>query len=334
MDKKEKLLLAMSMSAIILSGCTTSNTGGGPYRVGQSAQNQGLDTGVSGTGVTHTHNGVAHTHRLPEGGLKHSHNIGTGSTNQQTCQPCGNRTNTVTTSTNTNTGGNCHMHAGRRHCHALPSTGTNHQHNMGGGTTSTSATTSTNTYVNRQPAYVAPVPVPAPTIVNTPPVNSSTYYDYTNTNAAPAAPVAPAAPAVPTSNYYDPAPASKGAVPHQHNGQYHSHLLPASGVNHTHNGGTSFGGAYSSSPNASGSSSYYNGGESSSSSSSNSAYSYSEASSGSCDTASGNYYIVKPKDGVYRIGVNHGVKRDDIIRLNNLQMPDYVITPGQCLRLR
>ncbi len=313
MDKKEKLLLAMSVSAIILSGCTTSNTGGGPYRVGQSAQNQGLDTGVSGTGVTHTHNGVAHTHRLPEGGLKHSHNIGTGRTNQQTCQPCGNRTNTVTT--NTNTGGNCHTHAGRRHCHALPTTGTNHQHNTGAGAN----TATTNTYVNRQPAYVAPTPA----VVNTPPVNSSTYYDYTNTNAAPAAPA---------SNYYDPAPASKGAVPHPHNGTYHSHLLPASGVNHTHNGGTSFGGAYSSSPNTSGSSSYYNGGGSSSSS--NSASSYSEASSGSCNTASGNYYIVKPKDGVFRIGVNNGVKRDDIIRLNNLQMPDYVISPGQCLRLR
>jgi len=317
MDKKAKLLLAMSVSTIIFSGCTPSNTdGGGPYRVGQSAQNQGLDAGVSGTGVTHTHNGVAHTHRLPEGGLKHSHNIGTGSTNQQTCQPCGNRTNTVTT--NTNTGGNCHTHAGRRHCHALPTTGTNHQHNTGAG----ASTATTNTYVNRQPAYVAPS---APAVVNTPPVNNSTYYDYTNTNSAPA----------PNSNYYEPAPAGKGSVPHAHNGQYHSHLLPASGVNHPHSGGTSFGGAYSSSPSASGSSSYYNGGSASNGgSSSSSNYSYSEASSGSCNTAGGNYYIVKPKDGVYRIGVNHGVKRDDIIRLNNLQMPDYVISPGQCLRLR
>jgi hypothetical protein len=209
------------------------------------------------------------------------------------------------------------MHAGRRHCHALPTTGTNHQHNTGAG----ASTATTNTYVNRQPAYVAPA------VVNTPPVNSSTYYDYTNSNAAAPAPA-------PNSDYYAPAPASKGAVPHQHNGAYHSHLLPASGVKHPHNGGTSFGGAYSGSPSATGSSSYYNSGDSSSSSSSNSSSLYSEASTGSCNTAGGNYYIVKPKDGVYRIGVNNGVKRDDIIRLNNLQMPDYVISPGQCLRLR
>jgi hypothetical protein len=53
-----------------------------------------------------------------------------------------------------------------------------------------------------------------------------------------------------------------------------------------------------------------------------------------CNTTSGNYYIVRAKDGVYRIGVNHGVKRNDIIRLNNLQSPDFTIHPGQCLRLR
>jgi LysM repeat protein len=54
----------------------------------------------------------------------------------------------------------------------------------------------------------------------------------------------------------------------------------------------------------------------------------------SCNTTTGNYYIVKPKDGIYRIGVNNGIKLNDIIRLNNLQSPDYTIHPGQCLRLR
>lgn len=316
MDKKEKSLLAMSIFAIILSGCTTSNTDGGPYRVGQAAQNQGVDGNTVGSaGVTHTHNGVAHTHRLPEGGLKHSHNIGTGNTNR-TCQPCG--TNTVRRQpATTNTGGNCHTHAGRRHCHALPTTGTNHQHNTGAGS-------SNNTFVNTQPPIVNRQPQAQP------PVNNTTYYDYTNTGT-------PANTGTPTNtgntNYYDPAPASKGNISHSHNGRYHSHQLPATGVNHNHNDATSFGGSYNNAqPSSTAGSGFYNGGTNTyAGSSSSSSYT---PSSGSCDTASGNYYIVKPKDGVYRIGVNNGVKRNDIIRLNNLQMPDYTIQPGQCLRLR
>lgn len=328
MDKKEKLLLAMSVSAIILSGCTTSNTdGGGAYRVGQSAQDSGLDGGNVNTGVTHTHNGVAHTHRLPEGGLKHSHNIGTG--NNRVCQPCGTQNNTVRQPT-ANTGGNCHTHAGRRHCHALPTTGTNHQHNTGAGPAPTN-----NTYVNTTPLPpVNPQPLP-----QQPPANNSTYYDYTNTGSA--------GTGTGNTSYYDPAPTSKGSIPHAHNGSYHSHALPAAGLNHNHTGATGFG--------SSGSSSVYNGGSGSGGSYNAGGAPYSgsnnppsppynsgggnynnpvSASSGSCNTASGNYHIVQAKEGVYRIGVNNGVKRDDIIRLNNLQMPDYTIQPGQCLRLR
>lgn len=310
MDKKAKILLAISVSAIILGSCTTSNT------VGQTAQDTGLNDGDINNGVTHTHNGVAHTHRLPEGGLKHSHNIGTG--NNRVCQPCGTNNRAAT-----NTGGNCHTHAGRRHCHALPSTGTNHQHNIG-----TGPANNNNTFVNTTPLPpVNPQPQPQPQ----PPVNNNTtYYDYTDTG---------------NSNYYNPAPTSKGAIPHQHNGNFHTHILPAAGINHTHSAGTSFGG--------SGSSSYYNSGTnyggytppSYSAPTGNTPPPYSGGggnfndnasvgASGSCDTASGNYHIVQPKEGVYRIGVNNGVKRDDIIRLNNLQMPDYTIYPGQCLRLR
>lgn len=250
MDKHTKIILALAATALIATGCSSTNSN--PFA--QQATNN------NAKGTTHTHNGVAHTHPLPAGGLSHSHNfnVATGTASGNTCRPCGTtNNNVVTTPQNTgNTGGNCHMHNGRQHCHPLPATGTSHTHNQGTQTTN---------------------------------ANSGSYYDNNaNTN----------------TSYYNPAPTQKGAVNHDHSGKMHSHVLPASGLNHTHNqGSTSFGNTY--------------GGGSS-----------------NTNNSGGNTYTVQRGDTVFQVMRNTGVYWKDIIRLNNLQAPNYQITPGQTLRLR
>jgi len=233
MDKKIKRLFVISVSFIIMTGCTPTNT----------------NNNNRNASITHTHNGVSHTHRLPTEGLKHSHNIGQGGT-QQTCQPCANNNNNGNRSS-----GPCHVHAGKRHCHPLPASGAQHTH-----------TAEINEQANNPVIiYRTSSTIPYPT--NTaPPIDP--YYQPTPY---------PAPISYPTEPPYQPTPYSEN-----------NNNPPQNWTN----------------------------------------------TNSSCDTQSGNYYVVRPKDGVYRIGVNKGVKRNDIIRLNNLQSPDYTIQPGQCLRLR
>ncbi len=272
MDIKAKPLLAISFAALFAASCSSTD---GRYTFGQqtaAGPNQGK-------GVTHTHNGVAHTHPLPEGGLSHTHNYNSGSA-VNTCAPCtaGTSRNVVTAPTTTATtaasagsSGNCHTHQGRRHCHPLPASGTNHTHNQGQGTAATAT----------QPA-------------------NATYYDYSGGSAT-------------GSNYYNyggaKGNAASNGVTHSHGGKSHTHLLPASGLNHTHTAGsTSIGNTYSE-----------------------------YASGGSATATSGgdaNTYIVKPKDTVFQVMRNTGVYWKTIIKLNNLQAPDYTIIPGQRLRLK
>jgi len=238
MDKKTKLLLVMSISLIIISGCATTNS----------------EVNNPKTGITHTHNGIAHTHRLPTEGLKHSHNIGSGHA-ARTCKPCAN--------SNNNTSGTCHLHEGRNHCHPLPASGIQHTHN------NTANNNVSNPIIMYQPSTSTTTPYTnAPYTPPTVGITPTPYYPPYQE-----APYYPPAPTPITPTTYPPKP-------------YLTHETPQSWTR------------------------------------------------SDCDTSSGNYYIVRAKDGVYRIGVTHGVKRNDIIRLNNLQSPDFTIHPGQCLRLK
>ncbi|HHL18621.1 MAG TPA: LysM domain-containing protein [Thiothrix sp.] len=241
MDKKTKLLLITSLPLLLISGCATTN----------STKNNPK------AGVTHTHNGIAHTHRLPTEGLKHSHNIGSSNANR-ICQPH---------VQSNNTGGNCHLHEGRNHCHPLPASGVQHTHNN---TTNNNAPPP---IIKYQPTTSTTLPYPT-TPYPTPTVRTTPTLSYYDTPYS-------------TESYYQPDPPLTSNVPTTYPPKpYLTNDTPQN-------------------------------------------WSRSD-----CDTTSGNYYIVKAKDGVYRIGVNHGVKRNDIIRLNNLQSPDFTIHPGQCLRLR
>jgi len=271
MDIKTKSLLSISFTALFLASCTTTD---GRYTTGQQAS----AAGNAQAGVKHTHNGVAHTHPLPDGGLSHSHNYNSGAATN-TCAPCAAGTTrtpvvnipvvNIPVSTNTGSNGNSHSHSGRRHSHPLPASGTNHQHRQGTGNVAT------------QPQQPAQTQQPADT----------TYYDYSGGSSSTG------------TSYYNyggsKGNAANNNVSHAHNGRNHSHALPASGANHTHQGETSFGGGNT------------GGGGS-----------------------NGSVYVVKPKDTVFQVMRNTGVYWKTIIKLNNLQAPDYTITPGQRLKLK
>ena len=286
MDIQVKTLILISLSALFVTGCSTTNGG---YATGQQVAST-----PGQKGVTHTHNGVAHTHPLPEGGLSHSHNYNTGGgTTANTCAPCTAGTSRpapvvsapVVTAPVYNPGnggtqnsGNCHVHNGRRHCHPLPASGTNHTHQQGGGQT-----------------------VVQPQQPKQPAQSGTTYYDYSGASAT-------------GSSYYNyggsKGNAASNGVAHSHGGKTHTHPLPASGINHTHNqGATSIGNTYST---------YANGG----------------TAPAPAPASDGSTYIVKPKDTVFQVMRNTGVYWKNIIKLNNLQAPSYTIVPGQVLKLR
>lgn len=302
MDINVKTLLTISFATLFVAGCSNTNTDGS-YAVGQQVQVDSNETGKAG--VKHTHNGVAHTHLLPEGGLSHSHNYNSSTaTNTKTCTPCNTGTrNTIirrpapvvnipvrtTTTHRTGNSGNSHSHNGRRHTHPLPASGTNHVHQQH----------------QRTPAVQ---PRPQQAVVHKPVVKpqqpaSTTYYDYSGGSA----------PAKSNNTSYYNYGGSKGngaknQVTHAHNGVSHAHALPAAGVNHQHNqGSTSIGSTYGSSGKTSATSSA---------------------------SANSDYYIVKPKDTVFQVMRNTGIYWKTIIKLNNLQAPGYTINPGQKLRLK
>ncbi len=289
MDVKVKTLLIISFSALFVASCSSTNGG---MTFGQQVNTGANQQTGKPKGVTHSHGGIVHTHPLPEGGLAHTHNFNAGSgtaTTTRTCTPCNAGTNrNVVNVPATNpaptqgTGGNCHMHNGRRHCHPLPASGTNHTHNQSQGQPQSQPQTQASTATQGQ--------------------SNSTYYDYSGGSAT-------------GSSYYNYG-GSKGngasrGVAHSHNGKTHTHLLPASGLNHTHDGGsTAISNTYST---------YANGGS---------------VSTTPAPASNGNVYIVKPKDTVFQVMRNTGVYWKTIIKLNNLQAPDYTIVPGQRLRLK
>lgn len=119
----------------------------------------------------------------------------------------------------------------------------------------------------------------------------------------------------------------------------------SSGSGNYSSGGSNYGSG-NSGYSSGGSSSYYdyvapkgnsNTGNSGSSSSS---YNYSSGSGSSSNGSSsnsytgGDSYVVQKGDTVFQVMRNTGVYWKDIIRLNNLQAPDYSLVPGQRLRLK
>lgn len=162
---------------------------------------------------------------------------------------------------------------------------------------------------------------------------------------------------------------SKASVTHSHNGKVHSHPLPAQGLSHTHNTGQA---APQTNTNYNytqpQTNSYYTNtypydsyayNNQYSGTSGGTYYDYSTPKTTTTTTSSGSYYdymyttptttttttstntysggdtyVVQKGDTVFQVMRNTGVYWKDVIRLNNLQAPDYTIKPGQSLRLK
>ncbi len=229
-----------------------------------------------------------------------------------------------------------HTHNGVAHTHPLPEGGLSHSHNYNSGAaTNTCAPCAADT--TRTPVVNIPVttntgntsangnshvhngrrhshPLPASGTNHQHRQGTGNQGTGTVVNTQPQQPVQPQQPANTTVYDYSGGSSSTGTsyynyggskgnaannnVTHSHNGRSHSHTLPAAGTNHTHQGATSFGGG-----NTGGGS-------------------------------NGSVYVVKPKDTVFQVMRNTGVYWKTIIKLNNLQAPDYTISPGQRLKLK
>lgn len=132
------------------------------------------------------------------------------------------------------------------------------------------------------------------TYYNPPPATNTTTYGYTDPNSS--------------YNYNYSAPATTNT------GSYFDYSAPKNNTSGyvDYSGGTSNSGTY---------------------------YNYSSTpttprSTASVPTSSGDSYIVQKGDTVFQVMRNTGVYWKDIIRLNNLQAPDYTLQPGQRLILK
>ncbi|MCK5725390.1 MAG: LysM peptidoglycan-binding domain-containing protein [Thiotrichaceae bacterium] len=364
MDIQTKNIISFSLLVLVLTGCSTTG-GTGQHSNTENEDIQTTTTTTEGGSIMHTHSGIPHTHVLPATGLSHSHNYNTtkapinrpaprqpapvrAPAKPATCKPCVTRAYKPQRSTYTpprravQASGNCHMHQSRRHCHALPASGTNHSHNQ-----------QARRPVARPAAYRPPVRRPVAQPVRRPvqpvrrpvvqpvrrpvvqpvrrpvvqprrpaPQTTTTYYDYSGSTTK-----APAPKPAPTYYNYNAVkvPSRKGLTPHIHNGKTHNHVLPAAGRNHTHDTATSYSGGRSPS--------YYDGGHTTAAPAPTSTASYGSTAS-SVSANNGSTYTVKPKDTVFQVMRNTGVYWKTIIKINNLQAPDYTIAPGQILRLK
>lgn len=333
MDRTIKLLAASSVVMLTMTACApgyspygSSGTNGSTYN-----DNNYGGGGATKTPVTHSHGGKVHSHALPGTGLRHTHATGSGyggsgytgggytggggsnyvpPRNPNTYQPPYNPGN--------NNGGVPHSHCGRVHSHPLPGQGLAHTHGnpacpagqasggqQGGGQ-----------YGGQQGGQQQG--------------NNSGYdYAYGNNNNNTG------------GNSYDYSGQTGNGTAGGNNNDYYSYGGSSSGGNQNYydntqpkapsnyydnNSNTNY--DYSS-PNSSGSGSYdtYAGGGNSGGSSSGGSFAPNNYSGG-------NSYTVKRGDTVFQVMRNTGVYWKDIIRLNNLQAPNYQINPGQTLRLK
>lgn len=205
-----------------------------------------------------------------------------------------------------------HSHCGRTHAHVLPPEGLAHHHGDGclagsGGTTTTTVpnygstanyggTTTTYGYGGQPQGGMPPQGQPQG-------AGTRPYYDYTGGTA-------PAAGSGNTYNYnayVDPPKRGTGSTPGSSSDTYNYN-------------------AYMDPPK-----------RGSAQSPTNNTINRSAAISrntGGSGYAGGDTYVVQRGDTVFQVMRATGVYWKDIIRLNNLQAPDYTITPGQVLRLK
>ena len=342
MDRTIKLLAASSVVMLTMTACAP---GYSPY--GSSSTGSTYDAGSSGgyggggatkEAVTHSHGGKVHSHALPSTGLRHTHTTGggysgggytgggyTGGGGGGTTYVPPRNPNPYPQQYNpgNNNGGVPHSHCGRVHSHPLPPQGLAHTHGnpaCPAGAASGGNAGNTGQYTNQQQGGG-----------NQQQGNNSGYdyayggnvnngggstYDYSgqtgNGNTGNG---------TNNNSYYNYGEVGSGT--NNNNANYYDSTQPKAPSNYyDNNSNTNY--DYSS-PNSNGVNNntdpYANSGSSGGSFAPN-------------NYSGGNTYIVKRGDTVFQVMRNTGVYWKDIIRLNNLQAPNYQINPGQSLRLK
>ncbi|MFZ1343855.1 LysM peptidoglycan-binding domain-containing protein [Thiothrix eikelboomii] len=339
MDRTIKLLAASSVVMLTMTACAP---GYSPY--GSSGTGSTYDAGSSNYGgggatkeaVTHSHGGKVHSHALPGTGLRHTHATGggyggggyTGGGGGTTYVAPPRNPNPYPQQYNpgNNNGGVPHSHCGRVHSHPLPSQGLAHTHGnpaCPAGSASGGGSANTGQYNNQQGG-------------GNPQQGNNSGYDYAyggNTNNGSGSGStydysgqAGNGTATNNNSYYNYGEAGSGT--NNNNSNYYDSTQPKAPSNYyDNNSNTNYD---------------YSSPSSNSYSSGNTANTDPYASGGSSSGGSfapnnysgGNTYTVKRGDTVFQVMRNTGVYWKDIIRLNNLQAPNYQINPGQSLRLK
>lgn len=332
MDRTIKLLAASSVVMLTMTACAP---GYSPYG-SNSGSTYGDNNTYGGTGatkypVTHSHGGKVHSHALPSTGLRHTHSTGGGygggsyggggsnyvpPRNPNPYQPQYNPGN--------NNGGVPHSHCGRVHSHPLPGQGLAHTHGNPACPAGAASGGSNNQYGNNQSGGQQQQQ------------GGNNGYDYAygnnnNNNANN------------SGNDYDYSGQSGNPNNNTNNDSYYSYGNSNSGSNNQNYYDSTQPKAPSNYYDNNSNNNYdYSAPNSGGSGSSGSYDAYSSGGSGSSSGGSfapnnysgGNSYTVKRGDTVFQVMRNTGVYWKDIIRLNNLQAPNYQINPGQTLRLK
>jgi len=329
-----------------MTACAPGYSPYGASGTGSSYNDSNYGGGATKTPVTHSHGGKVHSHALPGTGLRHTHSIGSGFSGSGTgytgggggytrpyTPPRNPNYNQQQYNPGNNNGGVPHSHCGRVHSHPLPGQGLAHTHGNPACPAGQAAGGNGQQYGGQQGQQGAGQQ------------GTNNGYDYAyggNGNANGNA-----------SGYDYSGQAGNGGTTNGGNNSYYSYggnnqqgnsngsnyydsTQPKAPSNYYDNNSSTsydYSAPSSNGSNGSGSGSYDSyasggsGGNSGSGSGSSGSFSPNNYSGG-------NSYTVKRGDTVFQVMRNTGVYWKDIIRLNNLQAPNYQINPGQSLRLK
>lgn len=331
MDRTIKLLAASSVVMLTMTACAPGYSPYGSTGTGSTYNENYGGSGATKAPVTHSHGGKVHSHALPSTGLRHTHATGsgyggsgyTGNGGGNTYVPPRPNYPQQQYNPGNNNGGVAHSHCGRVHSHLLPGQGLAHTHGnpacpagqaSGGQQGSNQYPGQGGQSGGQQQGNNSSYDYAYGNNNNN---NSGNTYDYTGQAGN-------AGSNTDNGGYYN-----YGGSGSSTNQNYYDSTQPKAPANYYDNNSNTnydYSSPSSSGGNSTGSYDSYTGGNSSGSSSS--------GSFAPNNYSGGNSYTVKRGDTVFQVMRNTGVYWKDIIRLNDLQAPNYQINPGQVLRLK
>lgn len=310
MEKTIKLAAIIPMIALGTTACAPNSMYHANNAIAPSANTKVYSyptRAVSGkTPVTHSHSGKVHSHALPAQGIMHSHTTGQTKPRQASYRPPVKNVKPPQRTARPL----IQYQPPKRPAPQRPAYQPPRQQPV---QQATRPTTRPVQQATRPTTYQAPVTKPVTS--TSLPSNNYSYYSYSPATTATSAQAA-SKPKADTSYYYDtpkPKTSNNSASTSYYN--YYDYSAPATST------------APDPKPNTTASvttnsTSYYDTSTPSTPSTNNNVSSNTDA------------YVVKRGDTVFQVMRNTGVYWKDIIRLNNLQAPNYTISPGQRLALK